>query len=159
MAKYNIVVDTREKNPIDCKDFESCASVVSKKLDHGDYAIEGLEKLIFIDRKASVSELAGNITTKRFAKLIDAASQFKYKYLLLEFSASDVFDFPYGAGLPKSVVRKIRVRGPFIMSALLEYAHNHNIQILFCSNKLHAKKMLASLLDKIYKSEILCTTE
>lgn len=157
--KYNIVVDTREQHPIDCSEFASCAGVIDKKLDYGDYAIEGLESLIFIDRKASVAELAGNITKARFKKLIDKAADFKYKYLLLEFSAEEVLNYPYGSGLPKSVMKKIRVRGPYVMSSLLEYASHHNIQILFCTNRLCAKKILSSLLDKIYAEESSCTTE
>ena len=42
-----------------------------KKLNTGDYSIEGMESIFTIERKMSVSEIANNITENRFKDVLD----------------------------------------------------------------------------------------
>jgi len=73
MKKMTLLVDTREKKPWKIKGFYS----KRLKLDTGDYTIEGYEKIIRIERKASIAELHLNLighwdaflaSTKRLSK-------------------------------------------------------------------------------------------
>jgi ERCC4-type nuclease len=57
---FTIIVDTREQKPWS---FENYTTAI-RKLDTGDYSIEGLEHLLCIERKRSVSEIANKIMQK-----------------------------------------------------------------------------------------------
>ena len=57
-----IIVDTREQQPWSF-DFNEIAVA---KLDTGDYSVAGLEEVLCIERKKSVSEIANNIVEKRY---------------------------------------------------------------------------------------------
>ena len=78
---FTIIVDTREQQPWI---FDNYAKA-HKKLDTGDYSVEGLEHLLTIERKKSSSEFATNIVESRFKDVVMRLSQFKYSFLLLEF--------------------------------------------------------------------------
>jgi len=58
--KPTLIVDTREKNPWQFEDDGDFAEVKYAKLDQGDYAIEGLEHVCAIEKKASGDELLNN---------------------------------------------------------------------------------------------------
>ena len=66
----------------------------ARKLDTGDYSIEGLEAFISIDRKKSVNEVIANISNRtdriRFRKELDRAKDLEYFYIMCEFGISDI---------------------------------------------------------------------
>ena len=95
---FTIIVDTREQLPWE---FDG-HSTSSRKLDTGDYSIEGLENIFCIERKRSVSEIANNISEKRFVDVLDRMSQFSHKFMLLEFTLNNVLDYPVGSTVPIS---------------------------------------------------------
>ena len=59
---FTIIVDTREQTPWEFG-FHNTAK---RKLDTGDYSMEGYESLFTIERKRSVSEIANNLSENRF---------------------------------------------------------------------------------------------
>jgi len=65
-----------------------------RKLDTGDYSIEGLEDFISIDRKKSVNEIISNISGAtdriRFRKELDRAKGIAHFFIMCEFSIDDV---------------------------------------------------------------------
>lgn len=144
-----IIVDTREKLPW-LFGF-STASISHQKLNTGDYSIEGLEDVLCIERKKSVSELANNITTDRFQRELERMSQFPYKFLILEFNYEHVCDFPYGSNIPRHLRVKVRIRGPFIMKCLAEIKHNYDICILPCTNALYAEHVAYGIMKEIHE--------
>ena len=83
---FNIIIDTREQKPWT---FAGC-DTINRKLDTGDYSIEGLEHLLCIERKNSVSEIANNISESRFKAEILRMNDYLHKFILLEFSLTDV---------------------------------------------------------------------
>ena len=83
---FRIIVDTREQQPWSFEDYSTSIA----KLDTGDYSIEGLEEIICIERKKSVSEVANNITESRFKDVINRLKEIKYPFVLLEFDLNDV---------------------------------------------------------------------
>lgn len=147
--KFNIIVDTREQQPWSFSDY----SVANKKLDTGDYSVEGLENIFAIERKKSVSEFANNITESRFKDVIERLSQLKHSFILFEFNLEDVLIYPVGSNVPKKMWNKIRISPSFIIKHILEIQMNHNIKIIFCGDSDNAEKIATHILKKVYYLE------
>lgn len=144
-SDFTIIVDTREQQPWA---FENYATA-HKKLDTGDYSIEGLQHLLCIERKKSVSEFANNIVESRFQDVVMRMSQLKYSFLLLEFSLHDILIYPVGSTVPKKMWDKIKITPAFLMKHILELQLQHNIKVYFCGNSSNAEKMAEFILKKI----------
>lgn len=126
--KYNILVDTREKPDFAWGFSPSawCAGSVSRKLDQGDYAVEGLEGRVVVERKASVSELAGNLTDPRFAReLVRLSEEVAYPVVVCEFTHAAVEAYPEGSDIPFARRRFVKVKGPFLLRLLTEHMLAH----------------------------------
>jgi ERCC4-type nuclease len=142
---FTIIIDTREQQPWS---FEHYATA-NKKLDTGDYSIEGLEEVLAIERKKSVSEFANNITESRFKDVITRLSNIKHSFLLLEFELDDVLIYPVGSNVPKRMWDKIKISPSFIMKHLLELQIYHNIKVIFCGDADNAAKMAEFIFKKV----------
>ena len=146
---FTIIVDTREQQPWEFKEFLKS----STKLDTGDYSIEGMEHIVAIERKKTVSEFANNITESRFTDVIMRMGSIKYCYLLLEFNLEDVLIYPVGSNVPKKMLSKIRITPGFILKNLLDLELQHNIYVHFCGDADNAEKLAATILKKVYYIE------
>jgi hypothetical protein len=146
---FTIIIDTREQQPWS---FEHYATA-SRKLDTGDYSIEGLEDIVCIERKKSVSEVANNLTESRFVDVVDRMSRFKYAFLLLEFDLAQVLSYPIGSNLPRRLWDKIKISPAFIVKHILELQLNHNIKVLFCGSSSDAEQMAEYILKKVHYIE------
>ena len=146
---FEIIIDTREQQPWA---FEH--HVVSNlKLDTGDYSIKGLEDKLCIERKKSVSEIANNITEKRFKDVVGRMAQYKYSFLLLEFDLDDILIYPVGSNVPKRLWDKIKISPNFIIKHLVELQIFFNIKVLFCGSPSNAERMALSIMKKVYEIE------
>ena len=83
----DIIIDTREKHPWHFE--KTSASTTFRKLDTGDYCIDGYEDTLCIERKMSVSEIANNITDPRFKRELERMAEFQHKFLILELVKHD----------------------------------------------------------------------
>lgn len=151
--KFRIIRDTREQTPWSFRATDYCLGHTDAKVDHGDYSIEGLEHLVFLERKASAAEVAHNIIEKRFEKLLLEAENYRYRFIVCEFSLQDLLNYPHGCGLPKAVMNKIKIKPYFIMSKIHDYQIKHGIHIIFCGNKTNAQQFTLSLFKKIFSIE------
>lgn len=142
---FNIIIDTREQKPWA---FAEC-NTIRKKLDTGDYSIEGLEHILCIERKNSVSEIANNISESRFKDELNRMQNYLYKFILLEFSLDDVLQYPKGSNLPPRVWSKIKIRPAYILKFLTELQIYHDIHILFCDNPESAEQMAFSIIKRV----------
>lgn len=142
---FTIIIDTREQQPWT---FDNYATA-HKKLDTGDYSIEGLQHLLCIERKKSASEFANNIVESRFQDVVMRMSQLKYSFLLLEFNLNDLLIYPVGSTVPKRMWDKIKITPAFLMKHILELQLNHNIKVYFCGNSSNAEKMAEFILKKV----------
>jgi len=72
-------------------------------LTTGDYAIAGMEDILCIERKKSPTEIAQNCGTDspRFEAELERMQYYPHKYLILEFTVSDLLGFPKNAKIPK----------------------------------------------------------
>jgi ERCC4-type nuclease len=153
---FVVIVDTREKQPWELNSSRVLGREVTK-LDTGDYTVEGIEDKLCIDRKASVSELAQNITTKRFVNELKRIKEFPHAFLILEFSASDIFNFPHSADLPPAVKKRIRVNGNFLMRCLSRLQIKYDFNIIFAGNRSNAERIAVNLMEdvlELYEQEI-----
>lgn len=146
-SNFHIIVDTREQQPWE---FENMVKSVSK-LDTGDYSLKGLEHILCIERKKSVSEIANNITESRFKDVVARMDTFKYAFLLLEFELDDVLAYPVGSNVPKRMWEKLKITPKFILKHLIELQLVHNIKVLFCGSPSSAERMALSIMRKVYE--------
>lgn len=150
-AKMKVIVDTREKYPYAFQGY--ACSVETKKLDTGDYSIAGMEHLVCIERKSSVSELSNNLCKDfaRFERELERMQEFEYRILILEFTEKEIARFPYRSGLPKRVAKKIRFRGPAILSKLKKIVKQYDLQLFFTSGPEEAEELVFELLEEIWE--------
>lgn len=152
MVDYNnfkVIIDTREQQPWE---FERVA-YANRKLDTGDYSVEGYENLLCVERKKSVGEIATNITEKRFKDVLERMKQYKYSFLILEFDLEDIYRFPIGSNIPKRLWNTLRISSGFIIKNLLEIQLQYGVHVLFCGDASNASKMALTLMKKVYELE------
>lgn len=162
MNKYTIVRDTREK---DEKGWwftpsQRCLGTQEEKLDVGDYSIQGLEKVITIERKGSVAEFCGNLTQARFVAPYDEGkplakqSEFvrleaiQYPFIILEFDVDELLRYPYIEGIPARVRRFIRFKGPAAFKKVIELQMLYKTHIIF-AGKNRGKDVASSIFKRI----------
>lgn len=142
---FSIIVDTREQKPWS---FAGC-NTINRKLDTGDYSIDGLEDILCIERKNSVSEIANNISETRFKAEIIRMQEYLYKYILLEFSLQDVLNYPVGSTVPRHMWSRIKIKPAFILKYITEMQIKHNIHVLFCDNPSAANEIAFSICKRV----------
>jgi hypothetical protein len=147
---FTIIIDTREQQPWT---FDNYAKA-HKKLDTGDYSIEGLEHLLTIERKKSSSEFATNTVESRFKDVVMRLSQFKYSFLLLEFDLQDLLIYPIGSTVPKRMWDKVKITPSFLIKNIIELQLNHNIKVMFCGSASNAEKIAEFIFKKIHYIEM-----
>lgn len=154
MKRFEIICDTREKKPFQFYDrFGNLIECRHQKLNTGDYSLVGLEDLICIERKKTVTELAGNVVSKRFIKELERMKQYKYKYLVLEFSLKNILGYPENQDLPWRIKNKIKVSGEFILTRICQWSLDYEFEILPCDNRFKATNMVFYILNRIFKQE------
>ena len=97
IPKPIIIVDTREQLPFTFTRFSNwIAETNKKKLDDGDYSVQGMEHLLSLERK-SLADLIATLLQhrKRFFKLCERLAQYRWRALLIEASYEDIKS-PYG---------------------------------------------------------------
>ena len=151
--KFTVIKDTREQEGYFFSAFNTCAGMIERKLDTGDYSIEGLEDKICIERKGCVEELAVNLGQKKYAFLdeIERMKPFPHKFLILEFNVDDVAKFPEETRIPIKNKASIKITGKYMLKCLFEFALYNDIQILFCGNKYNAFLAVSSILKRVHE--------
>jgi ERCC4-type nuclease len=137
---FKIIVDSREQLPWEF----GFHTTSRKKLNTGDYSIEGMESVFTIERKMSVSEIATNITENRFKDVLDRLSKIPHAYMIMEFDVEDIYTFPVGSDM-------LRIKGNYIMKILMQASIDYNIHILFCGDSSNAERTAISLIKRIYE--------
>ena len=92
IPKPIVLIDTREKDPFDFSRFPNwIAEHKRRKLDVGDYSIQGMEKVLALERK-SLSDLITTLIQQRsrFFKMCEKLAQYRWRALLIEASYEDI---------------------------------------------------------------------
>lgn len=97
IPKPIVLIDSREKSPFDFTKFPNwIADQKKRKLNVGDYSIEGMEDLVTIERK-SLSDLITTLMQHRprFFGLCEKMTTYRWRALFVEASYEDIKS-PYG---------------------------------------------------------------
>jgi len=148
-SNFHIIIDTREQKAWEFPRH----STANIKLDTGDYSLAGFQDRLCIERKRSVSEIASNITEKRFVDELERMKEFKYKFMIFEFSLTDVLRYPEGSEIPRHKWKYIKISPNFILKKLSEYMINYNINIIFGDTPKNAEKIAMAIMRRVYEIE------
>jgi len=142
-SKFTIIRDSREKKGCgwSFKASANCDGMVIKKLDTGDYSIEGYEDLIMVERK-TIPDLWGSLGQwrERFMKEMDRALEFPVRYLIIEGTLSDI----------NKGFRYSKLRPEFILASLISLEVKYGIHVIFTNKRkdiarTYVRKLLAKL--------------
>ena len=150
----NVIIDTKEKTPWALED----PKVMSREytsLKTGDYTLVGAEEYLCIERKSSVTEIAGNITTARFKRELERIQKIPYSYLIFEFSAQDIFNYPASANLSPAILAKIRMNGVYLMRCLNRMQVRYGFNIIYAGNRYNAERIAINLMEDV-ATELRC---
>ena len=152
-GRYTVIRDTREKSGQgwSYSPSTSCNGTLIQKLDTGDYSLLGYEKILTIERKGSITEFAGNIVQERFERELERLMEFKYRFIILEFSVGKIMSYPQGSGLPPYLVKKARISGNFIMSKIVNYQMQYDIPIIIADQ--YGKEIASHIFKNVVKNE------
>ena len=92
IPKPVVLVDTREKYPFDFSRFPNwIADEKRQALKAGDYSVEGMEKLLVLERK-TLTDLISTVIQQRtrFFKGCEKMAQYRWRVLLIEASYEDI---------------------------------------------------------------------
>ncbi len=172
MNKYRVIKDTREQDGWVFSPYDQCDGMDVGTLHTGDYTLKGFEDVVCVERKASVSEIAINLGKKKkvFYNEMERMGDFNFRYLLLEFSALDVIDYPlslldeedrelydlYKSGeieLPNfqrfKIVEQTKISGRYLIKSLMELSIRYDINVMFCGNKSGAFLICNSIFKRL----------
>jgi len=92
IPKPIVLVDTREKYPFDFSVFKNwIADTRNQALKVGDYSIEGMEKLLVLERKTLTDLITTVIQERpRFFKQCEKMTKYRWRALLIEASYEDI---------------------------------------------------------------------
>ena len=128
MTKPTLIIDTREKQPLEITCGKLYDNIIREKLDTGDYSIDGLQDVLCVERKGGVVEFAQNVIQDRFVRELDRMNH-KYSFVVLEFTLEELLRYPKDCGIPPKIIKKVRYNGKFVLSKLvnfqLTYPHIH----------------------------------
>ncbi len=147
---FNAIIDTREKEPWKLT-ASTIDEVISRKLDTGDYSIEGYEDKLCIERKRSVSELAANVSQIRFKYELERMIKIPYRFLVLEFSVQDILDYPVCSGIPQSRWKKLKVKGDYILLCLSQFQVKYGIHVVFAGNASNGAYLCTNIMKRVYE--------
>lgn len=162
-----VVRDTREKQGWDFIGFPEVENICRLKLDEGDYTTASVlykenetgQKIMRVERKASIGELAINMGKKRkqFEAELQRLSVYQHKFLVFEFDRDDIYKFPYNSGIPKDRwyrinkygkrVKNVKMSGPYIASILDSWLVDYNLEVFYCGNRTRAEEKTVELLN------------
>jgi hypothetical protein len=153
LIKPYIIRDTREKTGKgwDFTSSQYFSGTKNKKLETGDYSIEGFEGLLTIERKGSLVEFANNLLQDRFEKELERMVSIPYRYIILEFDLDEVMGYPFNQKLPKRVKMGIKIRGPYILRKIIEYQQQYGVYIIMSGS--HGKETAMAILKNVLRTK------
>ena len=132
-----IVIDSREQLPLK---FRKDIETVTRKLDVGDYSIDGYENKIAIERK-SPSDLFGSLGKghQRFKREIQRAEDYDYFGILVEAPFKAIYNKEF-VGSEYS-----KMKGDVIVQICYTLKFKYGVDIIFCNGRKEAKSLIRQL--------------
>ena len=144
--KFTILKDTREHQGKGWmfRASANCKGMVRQKLDVGDYTIDGLEKVIAVERK-TLGDLWNTLgrqdNYQRFLREWERAEGYRMKYLVIEATLAEV-DRGY---------RYSKVPPANIHAKLISLQVKYNVHVIFAGREDKARGWVRKLFAKIHK--------
>ncbi len=135
-----IVQDTREQLPLNFRLSKNVEGVVTKKLDAGDYSIEGYENKIAVERKSAL-DLFGTLGKghKRFQRELERAKSMDYFVILVENSFISVYEKTFDDA------HYSKMRGDVIIKICYALKFKYGIDVIFCNGRKEAAVIVRQL--------------
>ena len=141
-----IIIDSREQNPLTFRKSKTVEDVIIKKLNAGDYSIEGYENRIAFERK-SPNDLFQTIGkgNKRFQQELMRTINYDYFAIIIECSFKNCLnkDFPNA--------HYSQMFGDVVVQILYTLKHKYKIDVIFCNDRHEA----VSIIRHTFKSYLI----
>jgi hypothetical protein len=151
---FTVIRDTREK--IGWWDFKFIADCdqISKAVKTGDYTLVGYEDQLAVERKRTVLEIARNLGHKyqQFKAELIRMQDFKYRYIICEFSLIHLLDYPANCGLKQSARAQIKKDGRALLKQIQTIETKYNVPFIFCNDKTHAMQTALEIFNNVIHS-------
>ena len=134
-SRFVLVRDTREQNGFSFP----LHSVVDKKLDTGDYSIEGFEGEVCVERK-TIPELWGLINLSRFRRELERMEVFHRKMVVIEGSIPDAL---LGNRFSK-------IPGARVVKTMLRWEAHYGVAFHWCTNRSEAQAVTLRFLESYW---------
>ncbi|NDC95807.1 hypothetical protein EBZ38_14555, partial [bacterium] len=105
-----------------------------------------------IERKRTVSEVAGNISEQRFTKELQRMKPYKHKFILMEFTLNSLLDYPVGSTVPKKLWSNLKITGKYILKYLTDISIKYDVHIIYCGSKDNAEEMALSIMKRMVET-------
>lgn len=139
--KIHILVDTREQRPLKFDDYK----VERATLETGDYTTAALRGRVAVERK-SLTDLAGSLTEARFTRELQRSRGLEEFHIVVSAGLNEILQWPYGAGLPRSVVGKIRTNGAYLLRKVVEISSEYDCWVWFADSEANAARLVLNIL-------------
>lgn len=140
-ATMKVIVDTREQQPWS---FEGQPGIttIRRKLDAGDYSVEGLENRVAIERK-SLNDWVNTVmrSRTRFYKELDRLRGYDFRCVIIEASVESIWNEDYRSRVPWRAVMgfiaevTVAQSVPVYMSGSRPEAQLHAAALLWMAQK------------------------
>jgi ERCC4-type nuclease len=139
-----IICDTREQLPLIFKDIP----LIRKKLDAGDYSIEGYEDRIAIERKSPI-DLFGTLGKghERFMKEIERAQQYEYFAIVVEASITDIALGEFEGR------HQTRMNPQVVLQICFTLKMKYDVDVIFCRSRHEASTTITHLFKAFIKQQ------
>lgn len=136
-----LIIDTREQNPLQFSRCRSITEYLVKKLDVGDYSMEGYEDKIAIEKK-TVLDLFSTLGKghSRFKKELERAQELDYFALVIEESYNNIRTKTF----PNSF--RTKMMGYVVTKLLHTMMIKYNVHVMFAKDKWEAARMVEQTL-------------
>jgi ERCC4-type nuclease len=136
-----IIIDTREQAPLKFRKSKKIDGIITKKLDTGDYSVEGYEDKIAIERK-SPEDFLGTMGrgNKRFQKELKRAMRLDYFAIVIEAPYTVLRDKMFEGG------RYSKMRPDVALKIMWTLIHKYRIQVFFCNGSAEASAIVRGAL-------------
>jgi len=140
------VIDSREQDPLKFKAAGIVEGTVVKKLNEGDYSIEGLERNIAFERKSAV-DLFGTLGkgNKRFQKELARTVDYDFFGIVIETPYSVIMDKAFEGS------HYCKMRADVILKILSTLMLKYNIHVFFCNGRHEATRFIRDTLTSYYR--------
>jgi len=137
---FRIISDSREQQP-----YVFSVPSIRKKLEAGDYSIEGFEDSVAVERKTLEDFVSTVIRQrKRFYRELQRLEEYEAACVVVESDLRDVLNGHYRSGAHPNAV----------LGTVISIVVDFDIPVFFCSDRQAACRFVEEYLLRFYRKEV-----